>query len=188
MKKETPIAKLRNQLSPYYSLPDMILALDIKPEIKSLLIEQAKIAKATNERIKELLIEIEGVNETEKDFEDKRDILDKFLSPENSQIEIAIRTSITMHDYDNWDNGTYKGKMGEVVPHVLEHIKKHVIEFAEYLHKHYPNVIKPENYREVPIPKGERKWMRAFFHDDIEDKTAKQIYDEFLEYVKNKKL
>ena len=56
---ETPIAKLRNQLSPYYSLPDMILNMDVKPEMKALLIKQAKIAKSTNERIKELLVEIE---------------------------------------------------------------------------------------------------------------------------------
>ena len=59
MSEETPIAKLRNQLSPYYSLPDMILNMDAKPEMKLLLIEQAKRAKNTNERIKELLVEIE---------------------------------------------------------------------------------------------------------------------------------
>lgn len=188
---ETPIAKLRNQLSPYYSLPDMILNMDVKPEMKALLIEQAKVAKSTNDRIKELLVEIEqwkGYTKEEKEFEDKREILDKFLDPENTNIDIAIRTSIIMHDYDNWDNGDYKGKMGKVVPHVLELIEQHVIQFAEYLHKYYPNVMKPENYREVPIPRGERKWMRAFFDDDTDDKTAKQIYSEFLNHVKNKKI
>lgn len=186
---ETPIAKLRNQLSPYYSLPDMILNMDVKPEIKSLLIEQAKIAKGTNDRIKELLIEIENWKEgykVETLSIEHKSILDAFFDSPND-IEIALRTSITMHDYDNWKNGDYLGKMHEVVPHLLKTIKQHIVDFSEYLHKHYPNIIKPKNYLEVPIPRGERKWMRALFADDVEEKTSEQIYDEFLNYLKNKK-
>lgn len=56
---ETNIAKLRNQLSPHYGLPEMILMLDEHPEIKPLLIEQAKQAKQNKDRIDELLTLIE---------------------------------------------------------------------------------------------------------------------------------
>ncbi len=185
---ETPIAKLRNQLSPYYSLPDMILNMDVKPEMKALLIEQAKIAKSTNERIKELLVEIEawkGYSREEIEPIINKSIIDEFF--DNKDLEIYITTSITMHDYDNWDNGTYKGKMQEVVPHIMKSIIEHVIEFAEYLHKYYPNIIKPKNYREVPAEKGKRKWMMAFFADECKEDTTEEIYVEFLKYKNGKK-
>jgi hypothetical protein len=57
---ETTVSKLRNQLSPYYSLPSMILAMDEHPDMKSLLIQQAKQAISTQDKIKELLTEIEN--------------------------------------------------------------------------------------------------------------------------------
>ena len=44
MENETLEAKLRNQLSPIYGLVDMILLMEEKPEIKELLIKQAKQA------------------------------------------------------------------------------------------------------------------------------------------------
>jgi len=56
----TTVSKLRNQLSPYYSLPSMILAMDEHPDLKPLLIEQAKQAISTQDKIKELLTEIEN--------------------------------------------------------------------------------------------------------------------------------
>ena len=57
---ETAVAKLRNQLSPHYGLPEMILALDKHPKMKELIIEQAKQAQANKARIDELLVEIES--------------------------------------------------------------------------------------------------------------------------------
>ena len=59
MKNETLEAKLRNQLSPIYSLADMILLIDEKPEVKKILIEQAKQAVKNKEVIDLLLVEIE---------------------------------------------------------------------------------------------------------------------------------
>lgn len=180
---ETPIAKLRNQLSPYYSLPDMILLMDEKPEMKALLIEQAKRAKATNERILELLTEIEGHQSSEKEFTDERGVLEKFFDENDTDLQGYIKVRVTMHDYDNWNNGYYKGKMHEVVPDLMEKIKLHTIRFAEYLHKYYPNIMKPKNYREVPIKQGERVWMKAFFDNDYgKECTTIQLYDEFLKH------
>lgn len=120
----------------------------------------------------------------EKEFEENKSVLDSFF--ENTNLESYIRTSITMHDYDNWDNGTYKGKMHEVMPHIMKSIIEHHIEFAEYLHKYYPNVIKPENYREVPIEKG-RKWMNAFLSDECKKGTTEELYVEFLKHKNGKK-
>lgn len=177
---ETPIAKLRNQLSPYYSLPDMILLMDAKPEMKALLIEQAKRAKKTNERILQLLVEIEGVNESEKEHKVDKSVLDDFFS--RHDMEGYLRASITMHDYNNWDNGTYKGKMAELVPHLMEEIKRHSVLFAEYLHKYYPNVHKPKDYREVPIEEGKRVWTKAFLAHDYTNGTTTELYDEFLKH------
>ena len=55
MENETLEAKLRNQLSPIYGLVDMILLMEQKPEIKELLIKQAKQA-VTNKEIIDLLL------------------------------------------------------------------------------------------------------------------------------------
>jgi len=61
---ETAVDKLRNQLSPHYGLPEMILAIENHPEKKDglmkLIIEQGKQAQANKQRIDELLIEIEN--------------------------------------------------------------------------------------------------------------------------------
>jgi hypothetical protein len=59
---ETLEAKLRNQLSPIYGLADMILLLEKKPEIKELLIEQAKKTIANRKVIDTLLVSIEEKN------------------------------------------------------------------------------------------------------------------------------
>lgn len=69
MEHETLEAKLRNQLSPIYGLADMILLLDEKPEIKELLIKQAKQVKI-NKPIIDLLLK--GI---EAKTEDKPDVL-----------------------------------------------------------------------------------------------------------------
>ncbi len=55
MENETLEAKLRNQLSPIYGLVDMILLMEEKPEIKELLIKQAKQA-VKNKKIIDLLL------------------------------------------------------------------------------------------------------------------------------------
>lgn len=60
MENETLEAKLRNQLSPIYGLVDMILLMEEKPEIKKLLINQAKQAVANKEKIDFLLAGIEA--------------------------------------------------------------------------------------------------------------------------------
>lgn len=60
MENETLEAKLRNRLSPLYSLVDMILLMEKKPEIKELLIEQAKQAVVNKEVINLLLVGIEA--------------------------------------------------------------------------------------------------------------------------------
>ena len=60
MENETLEAKLRNQLSPIYSLVDMILLMEEKPEIKELIIKQAKQAVSNKERIDLLLAGIEA--------------------------------------------------------------------------------------------------------------------------------
>lgn len=54
--------KLRNVLSPHYSLPEMILLAEEKPELKSIVIEQAKQAQANKEKIDELLNELDKNN------------------------------------------------------------------------------------------------------------------------------
>src|ERR1035437_7167815 len=51
-----------------------------------------------------------------------KDILDELL--EETSLESKIKTLVIMHDYENWDNGDYKGKMHEVVPSIMEEIKK----------------------------------------------------------------
>lgn len=76
---ETTISKLRNQLSPYYSLPDMILSLDAFPDMKPILLEQAAQAAKTRNVIKQLLTDIENerddlkerIEKLELDLEDK---------------------------------------------------------------------------------------------------------------------
>lgn len=60
LENETLEAKLRNQLSPIYGLVDMILLMEEKPEIKELLIKQAKQAVTNKEIIDLLLAEIEA--------------------------------------------------------------------------------------------------------------------------------
>lgn len=60
MENETLEAKLRNQLSPIYGLADMILLIDEKPEMKQLIIEQAKQAVKNKDVIDLLLVEIEA--------------------------------------------------------------------------------------------------------------------------------
>ena len=60
MENETLEAKLRNQLSPIYGLADMILLMNKKPEIKDLLIKQAKQVVKNKEIIDLLLAGIEA--------------------------------------------------------------------------------------------------------------------------------
>lgn len=57
---ETLEAKLRNQLSPIYGLVDMILLMEKNPEIKELIIEQAKQALDNKDKIDFLLTSIEA--------------------------------------------------------------------------------------------------------------------------------
>lgn len=58
--KETLEAKLRNQLSPIYGLVDMILLMEKNPEIKELLVKQAKQCVKNKQVIDSLLLEMEG--------------------------------------------------------------------------------------------------------------------------------
>ena len=61
MSYEHPIAKLRNALTPAYSLADLVMAMDEHPEIpnlKQLVIEQAKLCAHNKKQIEELLIDI----------------------------------------------------------------------------------------------------------------------------------
>ena len=60
LEEETSVAKLRNALSPHYGLPDMVLMMDKRPEIRPLLFKQAEQAKKNGERIRELLTLIEN--------------------------------------------------------------------------------------------------------------------------------
>lgn len=57
---ETLEAKLRNQLSPIYGLVDMILLMEKNPEIKELIIEQAKQSLDNKDKIDFLLTSIEA--------------------------------------------------------------------------------------------------------------------------------
>ena len=56
------IKKLKNKLALHYSLADMILQLHEEPELKSLVIEQAKQMQKSKKIINELLKEIESVD------------------------------------------------------------------------------------------------------------------------------
>ncbi len=75
MKKsdETPVDKLRNQLSPHYGLPEMILAIDKHPDMKGLVIAQAKQAQTNKTRIDELLKEIESGDYVKKLLDEMSD-------------------------------------------------------------------------------------------------------------------
>ena len=66
---ETAVAKLRNQLSPHYGLPEMIFAIDKHPKMKELLIAQANQANENKKRIDELLVEIESDSDLNKSLD-----------------------------------------------------------------------------------------------------------------------
>ncbi len=61
---ETLVSKLRNNLTPLYSLADMVLAMDGRrgDEIKKLMYKQAELAKNLQNDIKELLTQLENGN------------------------------------------------------------------------------------------------------------------------------
>lgn len=58
--KETTIAKLRNALSPAYSLAGMVLMINSNPEMQSLCIKQAKKTIRNQQKISKLLKKIES--------------------------------------------------------------------------------------------------------------------------------
>lgn len=58
--EETPEAKLRNQLTPLYSLADIAIHLKEKPELIDIVVDVATQAIKNQERINQLLIEIEN--------------------------------------------------------------------------------------------------------------------------------
>lgn len=60
VESETLEAKLRNQLTPLYGLVDMILLMDNKPEVREILIRQAKQAINSKEKVDLLLSGIEA--------------------------------------------------------------------------------------------------------------------------------
>lgn len=59
--------------------------------------------------------------------------------------------------------------------------KRLAIEFADWLHKHYPNVVKPYPY-DPKVTGIKRKWMPAMFDDKIEqkEKTTQELFELFL--------
>jgi hypothetical protein len=57
---ETPEAKLRNLLTPIYSLAMMMVTIDENPEIKPLAIDQAKQVMMNKNKIRSILLEIEN--------------------------------------------------------------------------------------------------------------------------------
>lgn len=60
MEKETLEAKLRNQLTPIYGLADLVLLLDLRPEIKHILVNQAKQVMRNKQSIHLILQGIEA--------------------------------------------------------------------------------------------------------------------------------
>ena len=60
MRKETPEAKLRNQLTPIYGLDDLILMLDTHPELMPIIVEMDKQVVKNKPKIKSLLKKIEN--------------------------------------------------------------------------------------------------------------------------------
>lgn len=62
---ETAVGKLRNQLSPHYGLPEMVILYlegteNKRQQLEQFLLMQAKQAQSNKKRIDELLIEIEA--------------------------------------------------------------------------------------------------------------------------------
>lgn len=56
---ETPVAKLRNQLTPLYGLAQLVIKLNTNPELIPIIIESAQQAINNKEEIDKLLKEIE---------------------------------------------------------------------------------------------------------------------------------
>lgn len=63
---ETLVAKLRNKLSPAYGLAEIVLLIDKNPDIKDIMIAQAKQAIENKKAIRELLVQLES--ELAEDF------------------------------------------------------------------------------------------------------------------------
>lgn len=79
-REETPQAKLRNQLTPIYSLADMVLRIHDLPT--TMIVDTAKQAFENKERINQLLTEIDNLNSVDisKVFSDHKFNLDVCLS------------------------------------------------------------------------------------------------------------
>lgn len=58
--EETAEAKLRNMLTPIYSLADIVILMDEHQDLKRIAIDTAKQVIINKEKIKQLLIEIEN--------------------------------------------------------------------------------------------------------------------------------
>lgn len=58
--EETAEAKLRNLLTPIYSLADIVILMDEHQDLKRIAIDTAKQVIINKEKIKQLLIEIEN--------------------------------------------------------------------------------------------------------------------------------
>lgn len=92
MENETLEAKLRNQLSPIYGLADMILLIDEKPEMKQLIIEQAKQAVKNKEAIDLLLVEIEAKTLSKPDVSSAKRKFCPFCNNEVSRMQINCQS------------------------------------------------------------------------------------------------
>jgi hypothetical protein len=109
MEKETPIAKLRNQLTPLYALSGVVLLIDT-PGIKEIALDMAKSASNSKDRIN-LLLEIEETSSklTFKDLEPG----DKFIAfpiPGDDEGHGGYKGGHVM--YTKWTDPNYEGFHG----------------------------------------------------------------------------
>jgi hypothetical protein len=53
-------------------------------------------------------------------------VIEKLLR--ETSLETRLRIRLEMGDYDNWDNGTYRGDQSETVKMLLEEVERYIID------------------------------------------------------------
>lgn len=137
---ETPIAKLRNQLTPIYGLVDMVLMIDAKIEMKELCIEEAERCIKNSEKIKPLLTEIESQIEllTKQDEEHRISGYNMMILWEEQK---ATNTGLLegLQRISEFDKKDAMSKMADDLiqkyssKQSFEFVNKEAVEFAEWI-------------------------------------------------------